>query len=122
MKSNKLTRIVAGMLIPVMIVSGCMEHTSYTKTTKKDTKRAWFVPKEKIEQVAQEVYADSPIHTEVTMPAASANKVIDNTQKTIDTSMFNHQYTVDKSMNQNHETANKLLDGPLGQFYQNRGK
>lgn len=103
MKSNTLTRIVAGIAIPVvMTVSGCMGSRSGTFTLaewKYESKTAVLTPKDQIPTVSEKVYSEGQIHDKVVMPSAVVDRAMDYNKS-----------TVDKAMDQGHETTNKVIE------------
>jgi hypothetical protein len=104
MKPNKLTRMIAGIAIPVITAvttSGCYSSGSGKLTLlqyEHDNRGALFVPKENIDTVSGHIYRQSPINNRNTITQETVNKAMDNNQNTV----------------------NKLVDNPIYQHYQNR--
>ena len=100
--TNKLTKVVAGIVIPaVASLSGCMSG-GVTKISlleiERDSRTSIGIPKEYIPTVAEKVYGETQIYKQNTITQETVNKAIENNQKTV----------------------NKLVDNPIYRHYQNR--
>jgi len=104
MKSNKLTRMMAGIVIPVITavtLSGCYSSGRgkfVLASYEHDNRGAIFVPKENVDTVSGHIYRQSPI--------INRNSIT--------------QETVNRAIKSNQNTVNKLVDNPIYQHYQNR--
>jgi len=102
MKSNKFTRVVAGMLVPAVATLGGCYSSGRGKfvlaSYEHDNRGALFVPKDNVDIVSGHIYGESAI--------TSRNSIT--------------QETVNKAMDSNQKTVDKLVDNPIYRHYQNR--
>src|SRR4030042_3381399 len=98
MKPNKLTRMIARIIIPVITtvtLSGCYSSGRgkfVLASYEHDNRTAIFVPKENIDTVSGYVYGQSPIINRNSMTQETINKAMDNNQKTVDKLVDNPIY------------------------------
>jgi hypothetical protein len=104
MKPNKLTRMIAGIVIPVITavtLSGCYSSGRgkfVLASYEHDNRGAIFVPKENVDTVSGYIYGQSPINNRTSVTQETMNKTIESNQNTVD----------------------KLVDNPIYRHYQNR--
>lgn len=114
MKSNKLVRIVAGIAVPVVLaLSGCMSSGRGKLTLlqyEHDNRGAIGIPKDHIETVSRDIYGESQIYQQVTMPETTVNRAIDYSENTVNKAMDNSQKTTDSLIERS----------PIYKHYKNR--
>ncbi len=79
---NKLTRIVAGIVIPTLVtLSGCMTD-GVTKITalkiERDSRISIGTPKEYVPIVSEKVYGESQIYERNTLTQETMNEIVNN--------------------------------------------